>query len=84
VRVIEHFCPSPECGVTLRTTVAPAPPPGPGSVAAPVKCPSCGIRFGLWVPVSQAKFVRTTERAEPLGFALPPRPRSRPLLLAKR
>ena len=70
MRVIEHFCPSSDCGVALRTTVAPAPAASLGSVPAPVKCPQCGINFGLWVPVSQAAFIRATALADPLASLL--------------
>jgi hypothetical protein len=29
-----------------------------------VKCPSCRINFGLWLPKSQAPYVRTTRLAD--------------------
>ena len=70
MRVIQHFCPSTDCGVALRSTIVPAPEASLGSVAAPVKCPQCGISFGLWVPVSQAPFVRATELSDPLASLL--------------
>jgi hypothetical protein len=75
VRLLDHFCPSPECGVRLSTTLkAGAPPPGAGAVSVVVKCPSCRINFGFWLPASQASYVRTTQLAEH------PTPPARPAL----
>jgi hypothetical protein len=65
VRYVEHVCPSPECGVRLRTTLkAGTPPPSLGAVSVVVKCPSCRINFGLWLAASQASYVWTTDLVE--------------------
>jgi hypothetical protein len=61
VQVIEHSCPHSDCGVRLATTLRPsAPRPSYGVTSIPVKCPSCSIKFGLWVPMNQAGYVDKT------------------------
>jgi hypothetical protein len=60
VKLIEHRCPSPDCGVRLTTALSQAPPPSLGAIAVTVKCPGCAINFGLWLPKSQAPYVRET------------------------
>jgi hypothetical protein len=61
---IEHRCPCPDCGVRLTTTLRPAAPlPSSGVTSIPVKCPSCFIKFGLWVPMNQAGYVDQTRPA---------------------
>jgi hypothetical protein len=60
VNLIEHRCPSPDCGVRLRTALSQAPRPSLGAITVTVKCPGCAINFGLWLPKSQAPYVRET------------------------
>jgi hypothetical protein len=64
---IEHSCPHSDCGVRLTTTLRPqAPAPSYGVTSIPVKCPSCSIKFGLWVPMNLAGYVDKTLRAPTL------------------
>jgi hypothetical protein len=44
--------------------------PSYGAVAVIVKCPECRINFGLWLPKSQAPYVRTTRLAPALSLGL--------------
>ena len=61
MQVIEHTCPHSECGVRLTTTLRQtAPEASWGVTSVPVKCPSCLIKFGLWVPMNQAGYVDKT------------------------
>ena len=65
--MIEHSCPHGDCGVRLATTLREgAPTASWGFKSVPVKCPSCLIKFGLWVPMNQAAYVdKTVRRADP-------------------
>lgn len=60
MKLIEHRCPSPDCGVRLGTALSQAPQPSLGTITVTVKCPGCAINFGLWLPKSQAPYVRET------------------------
>ena len=60
MKLIEHRCPSPDCGVRLGTALSKAPQPSLGTITVTVKCPGCAINFGLWLPKSQAPYVRET------------------------
>ena len=67
-RPIEHRCPYSECGARLVTTLRrTAPPPSWGVTSVPVKCPSCRIGFGLWVPMNQAAHIEKTATAASSG-----------------
>ena len=71
MRLIDHSCPAEDCRVPLRTTVVETPVVSLGSAPVDVKCPYCGMRFGLWVPLSLAPYVGDTQVSLTPGIARP-------------